>query len=336
MLRQLNRLTRPLPAAGPDAAAIAVYAQPSASGLETTVLEPAAEQGFEGVACVDDAARAVVLYCELWERYRTPRAQERALRLLRFLAYMQDADGRFTNFILDWDGRKNVAGSSSKAGAGPWQARGLHALAWAVATFESPEWEERFQRSLGWVECTPAMDTLAVSTLAVLRHWRTTQMAPSADRALAWSKEIAGVRAADRLLNAADVTDVHLWGHLQEAALADTGRLLDQPALVATARASADALLLPALKWSQTAREVQPFDVSSVVAGLAAVGAATHERGYHAAAGAQRAWFYGQNAAGTPVYNRHRGLVHDGIDEARVSRNSGAESNIEGALALLR
>jgi hypothetical protein len=29
-------------------------------------------------------------------------------------------------------------------------------------------------------------------------------------------------------------------------------------------------------------------------------------------------------------------MVYDGIDNARVSRNSGAESNIEGGLALLQ
>ena len=35
------------------------------------------------------------------------------------------------------------------------------------------------------------------------------------------------------------------------------------------------------------------------------------------------------------MYDRRRGLVYDGVDEGRVSRNSGAESNIEGALVLL-
>ena len=33
-------------------------------------LQPAQERGFEGVACVDDAARAVVLYCALFRTGR--------------------------------------------------------------------------------------------------------------------------------------------------------------------------------------------------------------------------------------------------------------------------
>ena len=48
-----------------------------------------------------------------------------------------------------------------------------------------------------------------------------------------------------------------------------------------------------------------------------------------------RAWFHGRNAAGEPVYDRLRGCVFDGIDGNRVSRNSGAESNIEGGLVLM-
>jgi hypothetical protein len=35
------------------------------------------------------------------------------------------------------------------------------------------------------------------------------------------------------------------------------------------------------------------------------------------------------------VYDARRGMVFDGIDHGVVSQNSGAESNIEGALALL-
>ena len=78
-----------------------------------------------------------------------------------------------------------------------------------------------------------------------------------------------------------------------------------------------------------------PFDVSCVVAGLAAVGRATRDPRYADGARNAREWFFGRNAAGQPVYDRRRGVVYDGIDDGRLSRNSGAESNIEGALALL-
>jgi hypothetical protein len=48
-----------------------------------------------------------------------------------------------------------------------------------------------------------------------------------------------------------------------------------------------------------------------------------------------RRWFHGRNPASEPVYDATLGLVADGIDHGRISTNSGAESNIEGAIALL-
>jgi hypothetical protein len=78
-----------------------------------------------------------------------------------------------------------------------------------------------------------------------------------------------------------------------------------------------------------------PFDVSSTVAGLDALAIATGEARYRELAALARAWFDGRIAAGEAVYDRKRGCVFDGIDGDRVSRNSGAESNIEGALALM-
>ena len=60
MLRQLAALTRPLPAAGPHALALAVYSGATGEHFE------ARESGVEGVACVDDAARASTLLYRLW------------------------------------------------------------------------------------------------------------------------------------------------------------------------------------------------------------------------------------------------------------------------------
>jgi hypothetical protein len=315
-----------------------VYAEPRSGEWGVPEVMPAAqERGFEGVACVDDAARAVVLYCALWRRRPQPSIRSAALGLLEFVTYMQDADGRFNNFILDWAGRKNTTGSTSYLGGPQWQARALHALACGLATFGGAEWDARFRRGLQWLDdAMPYLDVRAVAGLAALEHWRATGAPSSAERALAWSVEIAGQSGNDqRLLNARGDESIHLWGHLQELALAEVGHAFGRAELIAAARASAEKLLLPALDWCGTADHVLPFDVSCVVAGLAGVARATGERRYTDAAGRARAWFLGRNAAAQPVYDSRLDLVFDGIDNGRVSRNSGAESNIEGALALL-
>jgi hypothetical protein len=337
VLRQLERLTRPVARAGPEARALAVYAQPPSVGQEAPSVERAAnEQGYEGVACVDDAARAIVLYCHVWRRWQLESARTAAYRLLRFVAYMQDDDGRFVNFIFDWTGRRNTAGRTSYAGGPAWQARAVYALACAASTFGDAEWHERFCRGLIWLDAPIAyLDLRAVGVLAVLEHWQTTADAASAQRAVAWCAEIAPHASQERLLNAVGQESVHLWGHLQEVALANTGLALGRPDFIACARASADALLLPLVATAFDLPHVLPFEVSCTVAGLAAIGRASGEARYTAAATLGRLWFHGRNNAAQPVYDRGRGVVYDGIDLGQVSHNSGAESNIEGGLALL-
>ena len=337
MLRQIERLTRRVSRAGSEARAIAVYAQASAAepGGDLTP-RSARESGVEGVACVDDAARAVILYCRLWDQSHVAHTRAAAYALLRFLAYMQQPDGRFTNFIFDWTGRRNRTGGTSLPGGGPWQARAAHALACAVSTFGESEWDERFQRAAGWLDApTPYLDLRAVGVLAVLEHWQATGSSASARRALAWSAEIAAHSCNGRLLNAAGVLPIHLWGHVQERALATAGRAFGRTEWVASARTSAEALLMPVVDDGFSFAHVLPFDVSCTVQGLEAVAGATGEERYACGAVRAREWFHGRNTAAQAVYDATRGLVLDGIDWGRVSQNSGAESNIEGALALL-
>jgi hypothetical protein len=317
--------------------AIAVYAEPIGTNGDV-VYEPrsAREMGVEGVACVDDAARAIVLYCRIWRRDRLQSARDAASRLLRFLAYMQDDAGRFRNFIFDWTGLRNLDGGTSHAGGAAWQARALLALACGVAAFGVDEWDERFTRAIRWIDDDmPYLDVRAVCVLAALEHWRATGASESAERALAWSRTIAAHTNGPRLLDAAGVSQVHLWGHLQEAALGATGLALGDSNLVDRACASADAILMPAVDGGFNFDHVLPFDVSCVIAGLDAVAHATSDRRYASAAVRGREWFHGRNTASRPVYDAKAGLVYDGIDHGKVSRNSGAESNIEGALALL-
>ena len=299
-------------------------------------LRPARERGFEGVACVDDAARAIRLYCALWRRAPRPAFRVAALALLEFVTYMQCDDGRFANFILDWEGTRNTTGPTSAPGGPPWQARAVHALASVIATFGAGPWEDNFVRGMRCLDdAQPYLDVRAVGVLAAVRHWRATSDPGSAQRAVAWAAEIAGERTDDRLLDAHGRASIHLWGHLQESALAEAGVAFGRPAFVEAARRSAEAVLLPALDWCLTADHVLPFDMSCVTVGLASVARATGSVRYAHGAGLARAWFEGRNAAGSPVYDHQRGIVYDGVDERQVSRNSGAESNIEGGLALL-
>lgn len=333
MIRQLRRLTRDVPAMGNGAMAVAVYAEPSSDGLQTRA---AAEQGEEGVACLDDAARAAVLYAHLWRRYRRPWAREAGLGFLAFVRSMQMPDGAFANFILDWDGRKNLDAPTSRPGDGPWVARAMHALASGVSAFGDADCVASFERGLPWLDRpTPYLDVRAVGVLAAIEYSRATGADHVASRALAWAREIVASVQDDVLPDRAGASGVHLWGHLQEAAVAEVGMAFGRADLVDAARRSAEAALVPPSEASFPGTTVVPFDVSCVVGGLQAVATATGERRYGCLARTARRWFEGRNSAGAPIYDGDRGLVFDGIDDGRVSENSGAEANIEGAMALM-
>src|SRR2546430_1978157 len=231
MLRQLARLTRPLPAAGKEALAVAVYGDGGGAHIV------AKESGFEGVACVDDAARLLDVLCDVWARTSQPWAERWARGLLEFVLWMQEPDGRWINFVYDWDGARNLHGITSATGESFWHARALVGVSHAWLTFA----DERAR----------------------------------------------------------------------------------------------DALVGPAVEAGLTATSTSPSDGVSCIYSLDRLHEATGEQRWAPLASDARAWFDGRNAAASPVYDRRRGRVADGIDQGRVSNNSGAESNIVAAEALL-
>lgn len=333
MIRQLNLLLRPVPALGPGILTLAIYAHPDGPEFD---LPPAAESGYEGVACVDDAARAALLYTEIWRRHGFVWAREAAEGLLRFTCAMQLEGGAFVNFIANWDGERQLATPTSRPGGGPWQARAMHALARGMAVFGAEPYAAAFEAGIpALIEPTPYLDIRALSAIVMLEYWQATAAPSAAAHALAWAEAVAAARVGDLLPDRAGSGDVHLWGHLQEAALARIGVAFGHDDLVHAAARSADAILAPAAERAFAGPRSLAFDVSCTVAGLDAVAAATGAERYASLAASARAWFDGRNAARQAVYDRDRGLVRDGIDGDRLSENSGAESNIEGGLALI-
>ncbi len=69
----------------------------------------------EGAACVDDAARAAVVYLRDFEAHGTAASRDKAEALLRFVASMQTDRGTFYNFVWDRTLRINTEHPNSKA-----------------------------------------------------------------------------------------------------------------------------------------------------------------------------------------------------------------------------
>ncbi len=330
MLRQLARLTRPLPAAGPSALAVAVYGD----ALDRHV--DAKESGYEGVACVDDAARLLDVVCDVWLRTRLPSIERWARGLLEFVLWMQDDDGRWVNFVYGWEGEKNHEGLTSVRGENFWHARALLGLSNAWLVFK----DERAERALldGFAHAAekpapPDVRALHMEVARRLIRTGATKMVPVLD---GWAQELATCRIDGVLMNSVEETGTpHLWAHIQEGVLADAGVLLGEEGLVGVAEASARELLVPVVEGGFDRPSVSPYDVSSAIFSLDRLARVREDDEWSSLAEDARAWFSGRNTAGAPVYDEERGRVADGIDEGRLNGNSGAESNIVAAEVLM-
>jgi hypothetical protein len=329
VLRQLARLTRPVRAAD-GALAIAVYAD----GRDRPI--SARDRGHEGVACVDDAARALVVLCDLWTATRLPLAEQWARGLLEFVLYMQDPDGRFVNFITDWSGSRNESGPTSLFSGGSfWQARAVQGLASASIAFDDARAARGVLLGMAHVRAASApADVRAIHVLAALDLLRAGRAPDLRADLEAWCAELLGCQSGGILYDDHGQEAPHLWAHIQEGALAEAGAYLERADLVAAARRSADRYLVPLIGSGFDLRTVQPYGVACAIFGVDRLAAVTGEPRYARLVEVGRSWFRERNPAGRAVYDRAAGRVHDGIDRGVLNAHSGAESNIAAAGAL--
>jgi len=90
----------------------------------------------EGIAAVDDVARAAIVYLDFYQATRNQRALHRARACLNFVRFMQAEDGEFYNFVTDRSGTINRDGPTSYKSLGWWAFRGMWALARGYAVFK--------------------------------------------------------------------------------------------------------------------------------------------------------------------------------------------------------
>ncbi len=111
----------------------------------------------EGIACVDDAARAAVVYLRYFELSGDTSGLHDAKALLEFCRYMQAEDGQFYNF-LNADYTINRTGRTSRKSFDPWAARAVWALGTGYRLFinHDPSYaeilKEHLERSFGQIE----------------------------------------------------------------------------------------------------------------------------------------------------------------------------------------
>ncbi len=331
MLRQLAALTRRLPAAGPRALALAVYSGSTGEHFD------ARESGVEGVACVDDAARACALLCRLWAATGNDALRRWAEGLLDFVLWMHAGDGRWHNFIYDWQGTRNTDGPTSAAGINFWQARATCALAELNLLLDQDCARAVLTGALATAaSASPPSDVRAIHALGALALLKRTPDPWLSRRLTAWCNELATCQRGGMLMNSPDERgQPHLWGHVQEAVLADASIALDSRDLRTLAVSSADAVFVEVIDSGFDLPHVHSYDVQSAVFVMDRLAVVTGQPRYGELARKARSWFDGRTPAGAAVFDRATGRVADGIDDGRLNDRSGAEANVTAGLALL-
>lgn len=118
----LRHLTQEIMLSGECVSIVHVYANyPGYEWVE------AADSGEEGIACVDDGARAAIVYLRSYELQHDTSSLASARPLLRFVMSMQADNGDFYNFVRR-DHSVNRDGKTSFKSFGWWAGRGLWAM----------------------------------------------------------------------------------------------------------------------------------------------------------------------------------------------------------------
>ncbi len=113
----------------------------------------------EGIACVDDAARAAVVYLRHFEVFRAQESLRRARLLLRFILHMQAENGLFYNFIWpDYSIHKD--GPTTQNRLSWWTARAVWALGRGREAFRRRDADFAGQLQTSIERIFPHLDTL--------------------------------------------------------------------------------------------------------------------------------------------------------------------------------
>jgi hypothetical protein len=340
LLGYLEGLTYDFERDGRTISCVLTYAEPDPTvpGLYHAVA--AAESGYEGIACVDDTARAALLGMAIYERSGQRRALTLARRWLTFVEYMQYPDGSFANFIRNAAGVRNATGSTSVKGGYWWSVRALWALARAYRLTGNAQYREQFEAC----HLEPIADgkLQAVLALGELELHAADPAQPLRQSILERCDMIRGLPETPYFRDQPDDAFIHLWGYHQLHAVASAAGEFHRPELLSACRHTVQHLIEPDVHarfwYSFPDRQkdgVCAYTVTPIVQGLAAMYRATGAKRYRKLTLDATAWFYGRNDAGTAMYDPTTGMCRDGITRGVASSNYGAESAIEAGFAEL-
>ncbi|SHH52487.1 glycoside hydrolase family protein [Thermosipho atlanticus] len=298
----------------------------------------------EGNICVDDVARAVVFYVELYEYTKDEKYLNIARKSAKFLVQMQDFDGDFYNFVYV-DGTINKTGITSSKQHSWWAVRAFWALT-KIAKYDSTFLSKALKAYkllskyvknglLNGVGDQTAVYILGLIGLYDLNINVEQDIRNSADAILklynhgffsVYPEKISwhgwGNRYVEALVESYKVTKNELYLKIARKALEIEGPLFLSTGFIYSI--SDNVKLFPELSYA----------VESITVGAIKYYLLTKEEDIGILSALLAGWYKGLNRLGKPMYGPN-GEGFDGMEFGHINYNAGAESTISALRTML-
>lgn len=226
----------------------------------------------EGIACIDDAARAAVFYIKHYQLTRSKKELDKIKNLINFNIYMQSDSGFFYNFIWK-DNTINKEFRTSVAEPNWWSWRALWALSEGALFFKEkdkayynkivPSLQKGVEASLryfnkesktvtyggyelpAWFPYESASDQSAVIVKALLNYYKLFKDEEVKKAAIHFADGLVKMQFGDKNTPPYSAflswqNSWHAWGNSQSDALLEAGSLLKEPKYIDAAKKEID------------------------------------------------------------------------------------------------
>ncbi len=360
--QHLDNLYEEVLMAGDTVAFVYIYA-------EHPSYEPVVAPG-EGIACIDDVARAAIFYSRYYDFTKNDAHLTKAKRLIKFILKLQAENGLFYNFIYD-DFSINTTRHNSLPIPDWWTWRALWTLSEALFYIKdsNPDFSSQIRMSFEkamkalndknqnghLIKDLPA-DQASVFLMALAEYNRCVDDNQYFDQIRELAKNIISKQKgnANEFPYYAFLSwrnEWHGWGNAQAYALLKAGHLTGDHNMINAAQNEVKYFYPYVMQKNhfkrfvlltdETDSKFEPFEqiayaVRPMVWAALELYKIDNDEEYAKIAGKLASWFLGKNVAQTALYNPKSGICYDGINSAKeINMNSGAESTIEALLTLL-
>lgn len=324
----------------------------------------------EGIACIDDVARAAVFYFRYYKITSDKTHLLRGKRLITFIHNLQADNGLYYNFIrADFTINKSRVNSQAKTDWWTWRALWAISEAMDYAKENEPLYFKKLQEiflktvnglspsgKMSGIISDLAADQASVFLVALVNYYKITYNEFVLDAISQLSANIISKQKGDKdnfpyYAFMSWRNEWHGWGNVQAYALLKAGQILQNANIIKAAeneiiyfypyiitqnypkafRLGENNVDTKFEQFEQIAYAIRPMVWASLE-----LYETTGDKKYAEQAGKLAAWLVGENVTHQPIYNEETGRCYDGINSpTKINLNSGAESTIEALLTII-